>query len=266
MAEAGPTAAPAGFAFDLSGRVALVTGASSGLGRRFAAVLAASGAAVVLAARRVDMLQALEREIADAGGAALAVAMDVADEASVVDAFDRATARFGTVDTVIANAGLNVAGGALGIDVVHFDQMVAVNLRGVFLTVREGARRMIAAGSPDRGDGRITIISSITAHQPGSGIATYCATKAAVAQLGRALAKDWARKGINVNVLCPGYIATDLNADIWNTPGGQGLLASFPRQRVMSPEALDAMILYLSSAASAQVTGSVFTLDDGQTL
>jgi NAD(P)-dependent dehydrogenase (short-subunit alcohol dehydrogenase family) len=256
----------AGFRFDLAGRVALVTGASSGLGRRFATVLAASGARVVLAARRTDLLHDLAQEIADGGGEALPVAMDVTDEASVNAAYDAAQVRFGVVDTVVANAGLNLAGSALGLDAAKFDQMVAVNLRGVFLTAREGARRMVAAGSSERGDGRITLISSITAHQPGSGIATYCATKAAVAQLGRALAKDWAGKGINVNVLCPGYVETELNADIWETPAGEALLAGFPRRRVMSADALDPMLLYLSSDTSAQTTGSVLTVDDGQTL
>jgi NAD(P)-dependent dehydrogenase (short-subunit alcohol dehydrogenase family) len=147
-----------------------------------------------------------------------------------------------------------------------FDQMIAVNLRGVFLTVREAARRMVAAGAPERGHGRIVIISSITAHHPSAGIAPYSATKAAVAQMGRSLAKDWATKGINVNVLCPGYVATEMNDGVWQTPAGQRLLDGFPRGRVMDESALDAMILYLSSEASAQTTGSVFTIDDGQTL
>lgn len=257
---------PAGFWFDLSGRVALVTGASSGLGRRFATVLAASGARVVLGARRADLLQGLTDEIERAGGAALPVAMDVTDEASIIHAYDAAAERFGPVDTVIANAGLNVAGSSLGIAADAFDRIVAVNLRGVFLTAREGARRMVAAGSAERGDGRIVLISSITAHQPSAGIAPYGATKAAVAQLGRGLAKDWANKGINVNVLCPGYIATEMNDAIWDTPAGEALLAGFARSRVMDEAALDAMILFLSSRASAYVTGSVITIDDGQTL
>lgn len=255
-----------GFSFDLEGRVALVTGASSGLGRRFALVLAASGAKVVIGARRVELLEALAEEIVVAGGEVLPVALDVTDEASIIAAYDAAAERFGPVDTVIANAGLNVAGSALGLAADAFDRMVAVNLRGVFLTVREGARRMIAAGSAERRHGRITIISSITAHQPAAGIAPYSATKAAVAQMGRSLARDWAMKGINVNIVCPGYVATEMNEAIWDAPAGQSLLASFPRQRVMDDDALDPMILYLASDRSRQVTGSVFTIDDGQTL
>jgi len=257
---------PAGFSFDLTGRVALVTGASSGLGRRFATLLGSSGARVVIGARRVELLSALADEIAAAGGEALAVTLDVTDEASIVAAYNAAAARFGPVDTVVANAGLNVTGSAMGIAAEDFDRIVSVNLRGVFLTVREGARRMVAAGTPTRGDGRVTIISSITAHQPGSGVAPYAATKAAVAQMGRSLAKDWAGKGINVNVLCPGYVATEMNEAIWDQPAGAALLAGFARPRVMDEDALDALILFLSSDASRFMTGSVVTLDDGQTL
>jgi NAD(P)-dependent dehydrogenase (short-subunit alcohol dehydrogenase family) len=255
-----------GFSFDLHGRVAFVTGASSGLGRRFAGILAASGAKVVIGARRTALLEALADEIAAGGGEALAVPVDVTDEASIIAAYDAAAARFGPVDTVIANAGLNVAGSALGLSATAFDQMIAVNLRGVFLTVREGARRMVAAGSLERGHGRIVIISSITAHHPSAGIAPYSATKAAVAQMGKSLAKDWSTKGINVNVLCPGYVATEMNDAIWKTPAGRTLLDGFARGRVMEESALDAMTLYLASDASAQATGSVFTIDDGQTL
>ncbi len=124
-----------GFSFDLRGRVVLVTGASSGLGRRFAGILAASGARVVIGARRAQQLDALADEIVRAGGEALAVPMDVTDEASIIAAYDAAAATFGPVDSVIANAGLNVAGSALGLSATAFDEMMAVNLRGVFLTV-----------------------------------------------------------------------------------------------------------------------------------
>ena len=254
------------YSYDLRSRVALVTGASSGLGNHFARVLAASGAKVVMAARRLTLLDDLCDVITADGGAAVAVEMDVADEASVIAAYDRAEAAFGPVDTIVANAGINLPGSSLGLAIDDFDRMVDVNVRGVFLTAREGARRMVAAGSAARGNGRITIISSITAHQASLGIATYCATKAAVAQLGRALAKDWAGKGINVNVLCPGYIETELNADIWAQPMGEKLLDGFTRRRVMPIDALDPMLLHLCSDAASHVTGSVLTIDDGQTL
>jgi len=255
-----------GFSFDLNGRVAFVTGASSGLGRRFAAILAASGAKVVLGARRTELLDRLAEEIEAAGGEALALAVDVTDEASIVAAYDAAADRFGPIDTVIANAGLNVAGSALSLDIAAFDRMVAVNLRGVFLTVREGARRMVAAGAPQQGHGRIVVISSITAHHPSAGLAPYSATKAAVAQMSRSLAREWATKGVNINVLCPGYVATEMNETIWQTSAGVTLLDRFVRRRVMDVTALDAMLLYLASDESSQATGSVFTIDDGQTL
>jgi NAD(P)-dependent dehydrogenase (short-subunit alcohol dehydrogenase family) len=175
------------FQYDLRGRVVLVTGASSGIGAHFARILARAGAKVVLAARRMEQLDQLCAEIANDGGEALAVRLDVSDEGSTVAAYDTAERALGPVNTVIANAGMSVPGSALGLAIDGFDQMVAVNLRGVFLTIREGARRMIAAGSAERGDGRIVIISSITARQISPGMAVYSATKAAVEQLGRVL-------------------------------------------------------------------------------
>ncbi|MDR3511303.1 MAG: SDR family NAD(P)-dependent oxidoreductase [Caulobacteraceae bacterium] len=252
--------------FDLTGRAALVTGASSGIGRRLALGLARAGAKVAVAARRTDRLDALTAEIAAAGGTALAIAMDVADEASVIAGFDAAEASLGPVDTVYANAGMNLEGLALDLEVEAFDQMVSVNFRGVFLTAREGARRMIRAGSRDSGRGRVVIVSSIGAHTVLPGLATYCATKAGAAMLGRSLAREWARQGINVNVVCPGFIETELNRDWFATEGGQRQIQGFPRRRLMVEADLDPMLLYLGSDAARAVTGSVFTLDDGQSL
>ena len=253
-------------AFDLSGRVALVTGASSGLGSRFARILAGAGAAVVLAARRAERLQALEAAIRAAGGQAIAVPLDVADEAATVAAYDAAEAAFGTVDTVIANAGMNAEGAVTDLPIAEFDRAVAVNLRGVFLTVREGAKRLIAAGSRETQRGRIVIISSITAQSVAPGLAVYSATKAAVLQMGKVMARDWARQGINVNMICPGYIKTELNEDWFDSEGGAKLVASFPRRRLMEATDLDATLLYLASDAARAVTGAAFTIDDGQSL
>ena len=253
-------------AAELTGRTVLITGASSGLGLRFAMVAALAGAKVVLAARRVDRLQALASEIAEAGGVAAAVAMDVTDEASVIAGFDAAEAFIGPVDTVIANAGINNEGAAADIGVDAFDQLMAINVRGVFLTAREGARRMMAAGSRDHRRGRIVLISSIGAHKVLPGLTAYCASKAAVVMMGRSLAREWANRGINVNVVCPGYVETELNTDWFQSPGGKAQIATFPRRRLMEADDLDAMMLYLASDASRAITGSVFTLDDGQTL
>jgi NAD(P)-dependent dehydrogenase (short-subunit alcohol dehydrogenase family) len=253
-------------AFSMAGRVALVTGASSGIGRRLSTQLAVAGAKVVVAARRTDRLADLVAEIERAGGQALAVEMDVAQEASVIAGYDAAEKAFGPVDTVYANAGMNIEAMGLDMPVEDFDKMIAVNLRGVFLTAREGARRMIKAGSKDSGRGRIVLVSSIGAHKVLPGLATYCATKAGVAMLGKALAREWARQGINLNSVCPGFLETELNADWFGREGGQKQIQTFPRKRLMEEQDLDSMLLYLGSDDCRAVTGSVITLDDGQSL
>jgi NAD(P)-dependent dehydrogenase (short-subunit alcohol dehydrogenase family) len=252
--------------FDLTGRVALITGASSGLGARTARVLAANGAAVALAARRTDRLQALSQEIAAAGGRACPVAMDVTDEASVIAGFDAAEAALGPVDTVFANAGMNNRALAAEITLQDWNEMMAINLTGVFVTAREGAKRMMAAGSRETGRGRIILISSIGAQKVLPGLTAYCTSKAAVVMMGRSLAREWANRGVNVNTICPGYVLTELNAEWFGEEGGKKQIAGFPRRRLMNEEDLDAMALYLASDASRAITGSVFTLDDGQTL
>lgn len=250
--------------FDLTGRVALVTGASSGLGVRFAHVLAEAGAKVVLAARRVALLEQVQADIIAKGGAAISVPMDSSDEASTIAAYNLAEKAFGTVDTIVANAGINTEGMALDVSVEEFDRVFAVNVRGAFLTAREGARRMIAANMRERERGRIVLISSVTANVVDTGIAPYAASKAAVQHLGKYLAREWMRKGINVNCICPGYINTDMNGDWFESEGGQKQIAGWPRRRLMQPEDLDGALLYLSSDASRAVTGISITVDDGQ--
>jgi len=250
----------------LAGRTVLITGASSGIGAALARAAAKAGAKVAAAARRADKLEALVAEIAAAGGTARAFAMDVEDEASVIAAYDAVEAAFGAPDSVIANAGINMEGLALDIAIEDFDKVMAVNTRGVFLTAREGARRMIKAGSPASERGRIVLVASIGAHKVLPGLTAYVASKAATAHMGKSLAREWARKGINVNVLCPGYIKTEINDDWFDSEGGQKLVASFPRKRLMETSDLEAMALYLSSDAARAVTGSVFTVDDGQSL
>jgi NAD(P)-dependent dehydrogenase (short-subunit alcohol dehydrogenase family) len=247
----------------LSGRTVLITGASSGIGAHLARRAAAAGAKVALAARRADRLDALVAEI---GPNAAAFAMDVEDEASVIAAYDAVEARLGPPDAVIANAGISIQGMALDIAVDDFDKVMGVNTRGVFLTAREGARRMIRAGSEQTGRGRIVLVASIGAHKVLPGLTAYCTSKAATAMLGKSLAREWIRKGINVNVLCPGYIKTELNGDWFDSDGGQRLLATFPRKRLMDEDDLTATALYLCSDAARAVTGSVFTVDDGQSL
>jgi NAD(P)-dependent dehydrogenase (short-subunit alcohol dehydrogenase family) len=254
------------YSFDLTGRVALVTGASSGFGARFARILAASGAKVVVGARRADRLAALVAEIEAAGGTALAVSLDVTDEASMIAAYDAAEAAYGTVDTIIANAGVAIDALSVTLTVEDFDTVIGANLRGAFLTVREGGRRLIASGSKEKGNGRVIIIGSITAEKSYIGMPAYIASKAGVRQMGKAMAREWINKGININIVQPGYFPTEMTASIEDIEAGKKLIASFPRKRMCDLASLDVPILWLSSDTSAGVTGSVFTIDDGQTL
>jgi len=250
--------------YDLSGRVALVTGASSGLGRRFAEQLSAAGASVVVGARRKERLDDLAETVRARGGRIEAVAMDVEDEASIKAAYDVAEKAFGVVDVVVANAGVNAEGPALELDSDVLAQLLRVNVQGVYLTAREAARRLIASDAPERG--RIILLGSVGSHKPLAGLTAYSMSKAAVAMMGKGLAREWARYGVNVNTICPGWIATELNTKWLESEGGQKLIKTFPRRRLMNASELDSMLLLLASDASSAITGGVFALDDGQSL
>lgn len=252
--------------FDLRGRVALVTGASSGFGAHFAKLLASAGCAVVLGARRIDRLESLRDEIASAGGRAWPVALDVTDEASTIAAYDAAEVAFGTVDTIIANAGVAADKRSAQISVDEWDGVFAANLRGAFLTVREGARRLIAAGSADKENGRVVVIGSITADKIYSGTTAYSASKAGVRHMARMLAREWARKGININVIQPGYFPTEMTEELFESDGGRAFMKTFPRRRLCELSSLDVPVLHLCSDQARGITGSVFTIDDGQSL
>lgn len=240
---------------DLSGRTVLITGASSGLGRHFAEICAAAGAKVAACARRMERLQTL--------AGATPIAMDVEDESSVIAGYDAAETALGPVDSVIANAGMSARGMALDLSVDDFDRIMRVNLRGVFLTAREAARRMIARGEQT---GRIVIVSSMGARKVLPGTAAYCASKAGALQLGKALAREWANKGINVNIICPGFISTELNDEFLESDAGKRMLQGFPRRREMQASDLDGTVLHLLSDESRGITGAAFDLDDGQGL
>lgn len=250
----------------LDGRVALVTGASSGLGARFAETLARAGAKVVIGARRVDKLKALEAIISTAGGEALVTELDVSDERSVAAAYDLAEARWGVVDTIVANAGVSWSGRTTEMSADAFDQSIAVNLRGAYLTAREGAKRLIGADSRAHGRGRIVFVSSITAHRPEAGLTAYSAAKAGVLAMAKAMAVEWARQGINVNAICPGYVRTELNDAWFDSEAGASQVAGFHRRRLMDIGDLDALLLLLCADASRAITGSAITIDDGQSL
>ena len=249
--------------FDLTGRTALITGASSGLGVHFATLFARAGANVVIGARRIERVREVAERI---GERALPVAIDVTDEASIIAAYDAAEARFGTVDTIVANAGQSNAGRATDISEAALRSTIDVNFTGVFLTAREGAKRLIAAGSRETGRGRIVLIGSVTAHMTAQGDSAYAASKAAVAHLGRNLAREWVRAGINVNVIQPGYIQTEINGDWFSTAGGEAQIAGWHRRRLMPIDALDPLLGFFASDDAAYVTGSVIDVDDGQSL
>jgi NAD(P)-dependent dehydrogenase (short-subunit alcohol dehydrogenase family) len=246
----------------LDDRTALVTGASSGLGWRFATVLAQAGARVAIAARRTDRLEALRDEIRRAGGRAHPVAIDVTDVTSVRAGVDAAQAALGSLDILVNNSGVSVTKRAVEVEEDDYDSVMDTNAKGAFFVAQAAGRAMIAAKRP----GRIVNIASAAGLRALGQLSVYCMSKAAVIHLTRALALEWGRFGINVNALCPGYIETEINRDYWQTEGGQKLVNMLPRRRVGKPEDLDALLLLLASEQSSFVNGAVIAADDGLTL
>ncbi len=245
--------------FSLAGRVALVTGASSGLGRHFAHTLAQAGASVVVAARRADKLAGVVADLQALGGQARAQAMDVSDAASVRAAFDALAAQGLVADIVVNNAGIAVSHPLLEQTEADWDGVVDTNLKGAWLVAQEAARRLVAAGLP----GSIVNIASITGERVAGGVAPYCASKAGLIQLTRAMALELARMRIRVNALAPGYVVTELNQDFLSSSAGERLRARIPQQRFGRPDDLDGPLLLLASAAGAFITGSVLAVDGG---
>jgi len=248
--------------FDLHGRTALVTGASAGFGRHFARTLAASGAAVVAAARRRDLLEALVAEIGDAGGRAVAVEMDVTDGGSIRAAFAAASAVMGPIDVIVNNAGISVLKPSLDLDETDWDAVVNTNLRGAWLVAQAAAQALVGAGRP----GRIINIGSIVGLRTIGQLAPYAAAKAGLIHLTRVLAMEWARHDIQVNAIAPGYVETDLNRDFWASPAGRRLIERIPQRRLGRLEDLDGPLLLLASDAGAFMTGSVLVVDGGHTV
>ena len=250
----------------LAGRVAVVTGASSGLGARFARVLSGAGASVAVMARRTDRLEALVAELNAAGGKAVAIALDVADTPAIGPALDAAQAALGPISIMINNAGVGGDGMAMDMTVETFDQTMAVNVRAVYFGAVEAAKRMIASGVAEAGEARIINIASIAAFNQLPGLSVYCASKAACASLTKGLAREWARPRIAVNAICPGYIETEINSDWFHTEGGQKQIKGFPRRRLMDEDVLDEALLMLAGRRAHFITGTTITIDDGQTL
>lgn len=243
----------------LDGKVALVTGASSGLGKRFATVLAAAGAKVALCARRADKLSELASDIAAAGGTAVPIAMDVADVASINAGFASAEARLGPLDILINNSGTQVQKRLADTNEADYDQVMDTNAKGAFFAAQAAGRSMIAG----KRAGRIVNIASTVGLRQISQLGVYGMSKAALIQLTRSMAQEWARHGICTNAICPGYIETEMNSDYWNSDGGRKLMNLLPRRRVGQPEDLDGLILLLSSDHAHFINGAIIAADDG---
>jgi 3-oxoacyl-[acyl-carrier protein] reductase len=246
--------------FDLRGRVALVTGASSGLGTRFAEVLAENGADVALVARRTDRLAAIKARIEAAGGRAVAIGADVLDRTAMTHAFDEVEKAFGTVTILVNNAGVAHAGRAVELSAEEWRRVVSTDLDAVFFWAQEAARRLLAAGKP----GAIVNIASVLGFGVAKGTAAYATAKAGVVQLTRALALELGFKGVRVNAIAPGWFVTEINRDFLLSEKGAALTREIPVGRFGEDGDLDGVLLLLASNAGRYITGATYVVDGGQ--
>ena len=246
--------------FDLRGEVALVTGASSGLGARFAQVLAANGAKVALVARRKDRLETLRERIEASGGAALAIEADVLDRDDMLRAFDAVQAAFGTVTILVNNAGVAQSVRALDMTEQEWRRVLSIDLDSVFFWSQEGARRMLAAGTP----GAIVNTASVLAFGVSRGVAAYAVAKAGVVQLTKALALELASKNVRVNAIAPGWFVTEINDTYLESEKGEEVKRTIPMGRFGETGDLDGILLLLASKAGAYMTGTTIVADGGQ--
>jgi NAD(P)-dependent dehydrogenase (short-subunit alcohol dehydrogenase family) len=245
---------------DLAGKIAWITGASSGLGDRFARVLAAAGAIVALSARRVERLEALAADIIATGGRALAVPMDATQVAAITAAAGRIAAELGSVEILVNNAGISRQARLEAVTEQDYDAVLDTNLKGPFFVAQAAARQMIAAG---RG-GRIVNIGSIASFRTIGHQAPYAIAKAGIEMMTRCMAREWGRHGINTNAICPGYIETEISGTFWQTDAGRKLVAALPRRRLGEPRDLDALLLLLCGGEAARfINGAAMVADDG---
>ncbi|MDT3685749.1 MAG: glucose 1-dehydrogenase [Pseudorhodoplanes sp.] len=248
--------------FDLTGEVALVTGASSGLGLRFAEVLAANGARVVLVARRAERLADVKEKIEKAGGKAIAVEADVLDRGGMKKAFDAAEKAFGTVTILLNNAGIAHTDRAIDLSEDTWKQVLAIDLDAVFFWSQEAARRMIAASKK----GSIVNIASVVGFNVSKGIVAYAVAKAGVVQVTKALGLEWAGKGIRINGIAPGWFTTDINREFLASERGQAIRREIPMERFGEDGDLDGALLLLVSQAGRFMTGETILVDGGQSV
>ena len=255
------------YSIDLSGRVALVTGASSGLGAQFARTLARAGAGVVLASRRVEKLKELRARIEGEGGDAHVVELDVTDHDSIKAAVAHAETEMGSIDILVDNSGVSTTQRIQDVAPEDYDYVFGTNVKGAFFVAQEVGKRMLArakgAAPGSFTGGRIINIASMAGLKVLPQIGVYCMSKAAVVHMTRAMAVEWGKYGINVNAICPGYIDTEINHHHWDTEQGQKLIAMLPRKRVGSPQDLDALLVMLASDQSHFINGAVIAADDG---
>lgn len=258
------------YQIDLSGRVALVTGASSGLGTQFAKTLASAGAAVVLAGRNMERLKTLRAEIEGDDGDAHVVTLDVTDVDSIKAAVAHAETEMGTIDILVNNSGVSTQQKLTDVTEDDFDFMFDINTRGAFFVAQEVGKRMLgrAQGSAPGTftGGRIVNIASMAGLKALSQIGIYSMSKAAVIHMTRAMALEWGKYGINVNAICPGYIETEMNHRQWLTDAGKRLIDSLPRKRIGQPQDLDAVLMMLCANESHFINGAVIQVDDGHAL
>jgi NAD(P)-dependent dehydrogenase (short-subunit alcohol dehydrogenase family) len=252
---------------NLKEKVALVTGASSGLGDRFARVLAANGALVVLAARRMDRLKELRAQIESAGGAAHAVSLDVTDHDAIKAAIDEVGSTVGPIDILVNNSGVSTVQRLTEVEAADFDYVFNTNVRGSFFVAQAVARQMIGrARDTPNFRGRIVNIASVAGLRVLPQIGVYCMSKAAVVHMTRAQALEWGRYGINVNAICPGYVRTEINAEHWETEAGRKLVQMLPRRRIGEAADLDGTLLLLVAEESQFINGAVIAVDDGMSV
>ncbi len=255
------------YELDLAGRVALVTGASGGLGAQFAKTLAKAGASVVLASRRTDKLRDLRIEIEAEGGSAHVVQLDVTDTASIKAAVAHAETEVGSIDILINNSGVSTTQRLVDIGEEDYDFIFNTNTRGAFFMAQEVGKRMLArakgAAPGSFTGGRIINIASMAGLKVLPQIGVYCMSKAAVVHMTKSMAVEWGKFGINVNAICPGYIDTEINHHHWQTEQGQKLVQMLPRKRVGKPADLDALLVMLCSDESHFINGAVIAADDG---